>query len=269
MSKIKSPLRYPGGKSRAIKQILPQIPVNIREYREPFFGGGSVFFAVKQLFEQQIKTYWINDLNYDLYCFWQCAQENIELLVAKITEIKQKYDDGRELFQDLTREDLKLTDFEKAVRFFILNRITFSGTVDSGGYSSAAFTSRFTDSSIARLTQIAPLLASVKITNQDYEELLFAEGKEVFIFLDPPYYSATKSRLYGVRGNLHTSFDHQRFADNMRQCQAKWLITYDDCPEIRKLFDFAHIIEWNLQYGMNNYKQGSAASGRELMIKNY
>ncbi len=52
MSKIKSPLRYPGGKSRAIKQILPQIPVNIREYREPFFGGGSVFFAVKQLFGQ-------------------------------------------------------------------------------------------------------------------------------------------------------------------------------------------------------------------------
>jgi DNA adenine methylase len=90
MSKIKSPLRYPGGKSRAIKQIMPQIPVNIREYREPFFGGGSVFFAVKQLFGQQIKTYWINDLNYDLYCFWQCAQENIELLVAKITEIKQK-----------------------------------------------------------------------------------------------------------------------------------------------------------------------------------
>ena len=65
MSKIKSPLRYPGGKSRAIKQILPQIPVNIREYREPFFGGGSVFFAVKQLFGQQIKTYWINDLNYE------------------------------------------------------------------------------------------------------------------------------------------------------------------------------------------------------------
>ena len=110
------------------------------------------------------------------------------------------------------------------MRFFILNRMTFSGTVDSGGYSQAAFNSRFTDSSIARLTQIAPLLSSVKITNQDYEELLFAEGKEVFIFLDPPYYSATKSRLYGVRGNLHTSFDHQRFADNMRQCQAKWLI---------------------------------------------
>jgi DNA adenine methylase len=269
MSKIKSPLRYPGGKSRSTKQILPQIPLNIREYREPFLGGGSVFFAVKQLFDQQTKAYWLNDLNPDLYYFWQCAQKDIDLLVVKITEIKHKYDDGRELFQDLTREDLKLTDFEKAVRFFILNRITFSGTVDSGGYSQAAFTSRFTDSSIERLTQIAPLLSSVKITNQDYEELLFAEGKDVFIFLDPPYYSATKSRLYGVRGNLHTSFDHQRLADNMRQCSAKWLITYDDCPEIRKLFDFAHIIEWNLQYGMNNYKQGAAAVGRELMIKNY
>jgi DNA adenine methylase len=70
MSKIKSPLRYPGGKSRAIKQILPQITLNIREYREPFLGGGSVFFAVKQLFDQQIKAYWINDLNPDLYHFY-------------------------------------------------------------------------------------------------------------------------------------------------------------------------------------------------------
>jgi DNA adenine methylase len=267
--KIKSPLRYPGGKSKAIGQIMPYVPLNFVEFREPFVGGGSVFLAVKQLFNNRIKSYWINDLNHDLYCFWQAARDDIEALVNKVTEIKRKYTDGRELFAHFTRADLKLSELDRAVRFFVLNRITFSGTVDSGGYSQQAFERRFTDSSIARLRQLSLLLASVQITNQDYAELLFQEGEGVFIFLDPPYFNATKSRLYGVRGGLHTSFDHERFAANMQQCPHKWLITYDDSPEIRNLFSFANIVEWTLQYGMNNYKQEFAAKGKELMIKNY
>ena len=119
---------------------------------------------------------------------------------------------------------------------------------------------------IARLGQLSPLLASTQITTGDYEQLLFTAGAEVFIFLDPPYFSATKSRLYGTKGNLHTSFDHERFAKNMQKCQHRWLITYDDSPTIRNLFSFAEITEWQLQYGMNNYKQKKSAAGRELLI---
>lgn len=63
---IKSPLRYPGGKSRAIKQILPIVP-SFDEYREPMVGGGSVFFALFQKYPN--KKYWINDINRDLYIF--------------------------------------------------------------------------------------------------------------------------------------------------------------------------------------------------------
>ena len=269
MSQLKSPLRYPGGKSKAIDKIMPHIPLHIKEYREPFIGGGSVCLAVKNLFGTNIKSYWINDLNFDLYCFWLYAKNDNNLLADKIVEIKRKYTDGRELFQYLTREDIKWSEFDRAVRFFILNRITFSGTVDSGGYSQKAFEGRFTDSSIDRLRNLHLHLSSIHITNTDYTELLVPAGEEVFIFLDPPYFSATKSKLYGRRGNLHTTFDHQRFADNMRQCQHKWLITYDDSPEIRTLFNFANITPWTLQYGMNNYKQKSAAIGQELLIKNY
>lgn len=269
MLKVRSPLRYPGGKSKALDKILPHIPLNISEYREPFVGGGSVFLAVKQLSGKQIRRYWINDLNFDLCCFWSYAKSDIASLADEVDRIKQKYQNGRELFHDLTREDLKLSDFERAVRFFVLNRITFSGTVDSGGYSQQAFERRFTDSSIARLRHLSVHLSCVHITNGDYENLLFQDGEKVFIFLDPPYLSATKSKLYGLKGNLHTAFDHQRFARNMRECPHKWLITYDDSPEIRELFSFAHIIEWTLQYGMNNYKQEGAAVGQELLIQNY
>ncbi|OKH19463.1 modification methylase [Hydrococcus rivularis NIES-593] len=269
MSSIKSPLRYPGGKSRAINKIIPHIPLNITEYREPFVGGGSVFLAIKQLFGARIKLYWINDLNYDLCCFWTYARDELESLVDAVTKIKHKYTDGRELFNYYTREDLKLSNFDRAVRFFVLNRITFSGTVDSGGYSQQAFERRFTDSSIDRLRKLSSCLLSTHITASDYEKLLFQDGDGVFIFLDPPYFSAKKSKLYGIKGALHTSFDHQRFATNMRKCQHRWLITYDDSPEIRELFSFAKIAEWTLQYGMNNYKQEFAAEGQELLIKNY
>ncbi len=269
MTHLKSPLRYPGGKSKALNQILPLIPLDISEYREPFIGGGSVFLAIKQLLSDCIKRYWINDLNYDLFCFWVAVRDKTELLADAVADVRQKYSDGRTLFNDYTRENLKLSDFDRAVRFFVLNRITFSGTVDSGGYSQQAFDRRFTASSIERLRKLSPCLAQSFITAQDYEPLLFQAGDGVFIFLDPPYFKATKSKLYGVRGTLHTTFDHERFAAMMQKCPHRWLITYDDSPEIRKLFQFADITEWTLQYGMNNYKQEVALLGQELFIKNY
>ena len=93
--------------------------------------------------------------------------------------------------------------------------------------------------------------------------LLFEEGEDVFIFLDPPYYSTTNSKLYGKRGHLHTGFDHKGFAENIKKCKHLWLITYDDCEEVRRLFSFAYIHSWQLQYGM------TAKKGKELLITNY
>ena len=265
---VKSPLRYPGGKSRAINQILLLIQNDFSEFREPFVGGGSVFIAVKQRIKHNA-VFKVNDLNYDLYCFWIYVKNNLFDLVEEISRIKKNTTDGRALFKFYTENDRQWTDFDRAVRFFVLNRITFSGTVDSGGYSQQAFERRFTQSSIDRIKSLSPILKNVQISHADYENLLFQEGENVFIFLDPPYLESTKSRLYGKRGFLHTSFDHERFTENMKKCSHKWLITYDDSPNIRDLFDFANIYEWELQYGMNNYKQAKAEKGQELFISNY
>jgi DNA adenine methylase len=268
---IRTPLRYPGGKFRALKRILAQLPEHMEEFREPFVGGGSVFLAMKRQFGERIRHYWINDLNYDLVCFWRYARDDNPALVKAVRAFKTDYAGrGRELHAYLKDENNIGTDFERAVRFFVMNRITFSGTIDSGGYSQSAFDKRFTDSSIERLARIEPYMQDVKITHGDYEPVLHEPGEDVFIFLDPPYYSATKSKLYGHKGDLHTGFDHERYAQNMQACPHRWLITYDDSPEIRHLFNFGcHLVEWQLQYGMNNYKQGSAARGQELFIRNY
>jgi DNA adenine methylase len=262
---VKTPLRYPGGKSKAIKKLLPFVP-NYSEFREPFVGGASVFLSLKQLYPQ--KKYWINDLNNDLYHFWLNLRDNSARLINGVESIKNKHTDGRglhKMYIDKNGAD----SLEKAIRFFVLNRITFSGTIEAGGYSQSAFQSRFTPSCIERLKENAALLTDTKITDLDYENVVKAPGEDVFIFLDPPYLSATKSRLYGKKGNLHTSFDHARFAEVMKNTKHKWLITYDDCEEIRKLFSFANIVSWEFQYGMNNYKQEKSAKGKELIITNY
>jgi DNA adenine methylase len=266
---IKSPLRYPGGKSKVTDLLLPFIPLDIREFREPFIGGGSVFLAVKNLFQNRIERYWINDINVDLYLFWKYAQNNIDNLASAVIKVRENYQDGKELYNYLKNQDNINSEFDIAVRFFIMNRITFSGIMDSGGYSQQAFEKRFTESSIERLKSVSNCLSQVNITCADYEDLLMQDGKEVFLFLDPPYFKAVKSKLYGLKGDLHTSFDHQRFADNLQKCQHRWLLTYDDCPEVRELFSFADISEFEVQYGMNNYKQKNAAKGKELLIKNY
>ncbi|MBD2518586.1 DNA adenine methylase [Nostoc sp. FACHB-973] len=266
---LKSPLRYPGGKSKAINQIVEYLPDNFSEFREPFVGGGSVFIYLKQKFPDL--RIWINDLNRELFLFWKFAQSDIAQLVKEIRHIKAKYTDGKLLYTELTTVDVnKLSDFERAVRFFVLNRITFSGTVESGGFSQEAFDKRFTDSSIERLEKLENILdKNVEITNLDYSHLLKQAGEQVFLFLDPPYFSATKSKLYGKDGDLHTSFQHQRFAELLQQCHHRWLITYDDSPQIRENFQWANISAWELQYGMNNYKQNGAAKGKELFITNY
>lgn len=268
MTLTKSPLRYPGGKSRAIQLMQQLVPAEFDEYREPFVGGGSFFIFLKQK-HPDLKI-WINDLNPELYYFWKIAQLDSEKLAGESLRMKREKADGQSLFDELVNIDVNsLSEMERAVRFFVLNRITFSGVVESGGYSKQAFEGRFTDSSIERVSKLGRLLDGVRITHLDYREVLSGGGREVFTFLDPPYYKATKSKLYGRNGILHTDFNHDEFAAAMKACPHHWLITYDDSPEIRRNFDFASITEWELQYGMNNYKQGKADKGSELFISNY
>ncbi len=263
---IKSPLRYPGGKSRAI-DLISSISPQFDEFREPFLGGGSIYVYFKQKYP--LKRYWINDLYYPLFKFWEMTQKDIDGLIEQVWEWKNEFKIGKELYRYLSDNLETYDDIKRAGAFFIFNRITFSGTTESGGYSEGAFKGRFTDSSIARLRSLGKIVNNTRITNLDYEELVNSPGENVFIFLDPPYHSATKSALYGKNGNLHKGFDHRRFAEIMKSCKHKWLITYDDSPYIKELFSFAYIKSWNLTYGMRNQTPVSNQKGEELFISNY
>jgi DNA adenine methylase len=263
---IKSPLRYPGGKSRAVNLISTLVP-KFDEFREPFVGGGSVYVYLKQKFPEKI--FWVNDLHFPVFKFWEMCDQDVDAVIEKIHQWRNKFSNGKELHKFLRENISGFNSLATAAAFFIFNRITFSGTTQSGGFSQQAFSGRFTESSIERLKKFGGLISETKITNLDFQEVIAEKGKNVFLFLDPPYYSATKSALYGKNGNMHKNFDHDRFANTMKNCHHKWLITYDDSECIRKLFSFARIIEWDLTYGMRNITETSNQTGKELFISNY
>lgn len=265
---LKSPLRYPGGKSRAIKILMPFFPQDFDELVEPFFGGGSVGLYLAQ--NLGLKQIFANDLNTDLYCFWQTLKTQNKALIDEIKRTRQTHTNGRELYEKLlARRGENLSDFQRAVDFFVLNRITFSGVVDCGGYSQKAYESRFTPSSIERLKNMDSILRNFTFSNQSYERLLQNNGKRVFIFLDPPYFSASKSKLYGKKGDLHTNFDHERLCEHLKNTKHHFLLTYDDSEFIRELYKDFYKLKYTLQYGMNNFKQTKANKGQELLISNY
>jgi len=263
---IRSPLRYPGGKSRAVERIATLIP-SFEEYREPFVGGGSVFIRLKQKFID--RKFWINDKYSELAMFWRGLKIDSEKVIEQIWVWKREFPDGKTLHKFLRENKERFNEIETAAAFFVSNRISFSGTTEAGGFSEQAFQKRFTDSSIERLSKMSDILENVKITDCDYKEVILAKGDNIFLFLDPPYFSATNSALYGKNGTLHKLFDHERFAEALKNCPHKWLLTYDDSPFVRELFSFAKIETWNLMYGMRNQTPNSNQQGNELFISNY
>ena len=100
----KSHLRYPGGKSKALKKIIPIITeVNsFEEYREPMIGGGSIFFAVKQVFPD--KRYWINDINKDLCLFYRNYKENYSKLINEIRKINFELTKQMRILAEIARK---------------------------------------------------------------------------------------------------------------------------------------------------------------------
>lgn len=85
---------------------------------------------------------------FDLYKFWKVSQKDIQSLISQIYSWRDKFDDGKQLHRFLNENLMSFNDLKRAAAFFIYNRITFSGTSSSGGFSQAAFEERFTESSI-------------------------------------------------------------------------------------------------------------------------
>jgi len=252
-----SPLRYPGGKTRACK-ILDEIVsqhFNISAYDSiisPFFGGGSFEFYMQNKYQLRIIA---NDKFAPLANFWRVCKTNRDELVV---ELEKKIDriSKTEFLEYRAQIMQEARQLEKSVMYFIINRCSFSGATLSGGFSQDASKNRFTQSSIQKIAQLE--LQEFEIANQDFTDFLsqLEPSPRDLVFLDPPYYLDRRSKLYGKSGDMHEGFPHEVLFRVVQNYQ-NWIMTYNDCEYIRNLYKDFRIIPAEWSYGMNKTKKSS------------
>ena len=270
----KTPLRYPGGKSRALSKLFQFIPnlSDYTEYREPFLGGGSVAIEVSKRYPH-LKI-WVNDLYEPLYNFWRHVQNNGEEIKDKLIEYKSLHpnpDTARKLFVESKElvNDQTLDSLDRAVRFYIVNKCSFSGLTENSSFSQQASISNFSMNGIEKLTGYQEMITNWKFTNESYEQLL-SDDRSVFIYLDPPY--EIKDNLYGGKGGtMHKRFDHDEFAIQCDRYASSQLVSYNSDQIIRDRFDGWTVAEFAHTYTMRSVGSYNIdqASRKELVLYNY
>lgn len=260
MIQNKSPLRYCGGKTRATKIIEEELlkHTDITKYTEivsPFCGGASFEFHMQNKYNLKIKA---NDKFTPLYSFWNKLKNNkIEL----VTDIKKLKPVSKEQFIKYRETIMTADEMTQAALYFVINRSSFSGATLSGGFSAESALKRFTVNSIQLLEKID--LSNTIFNNIDCIDFIEKNTtKTSLLFLDPPYY-LENSKLYGKNGDMHENFDHL-ILNKCLDKQNNWILCYNDCEYIRKLYKKYKIIEVNWNYGMNKTKKSS-----EILIVNF
>ena len=270
----KTPLRYPGGKSRALSKLFQFIPnlSDYTEYREPFLGGGSVAIEVSKRYPH-LKI-WVNDLYEPLYNFWRQIQNNGEEIKDKLIEYKSLHpnpDTARGLFVESKElvNDQTIDSLDRAARFYIVNKCSFSGLTESSSFSQQASISNFSMNGIEKLTGYQEMITNWKFTNESYEQLL-TDDRSVFIYLDPPY--EIKDNLYGGKGGtMHKRFDHDEFAIQCDRYASSQLVSYNSDQIIKDRFDGWTSAEFSHTYTMRSVGSYNIdqASRKELVLYNY
>lgn len=298
-------ISYPGAKWRFWKHIKQYIPTDIKDWREPFFGGGSMSLSIADDPDFNLERMVVGDLAPEIWAFWMgCrnhAPEVVEicrdlftkhcptqLALSKIDTANEEYlkayneaiEEGKAFWKWTQEVDCeKLSLAERAARTFLVNKISFSGMGDSGSMSKDQFID-FNFNKLERLTLAQPLLQKMEIKHCSFEETMAnVDPKKSFVFLDPPYYRQESSGLYGRGGDTHKGFPHEHFAEFTKNLNCRWFVTYDDSIKVRQLFRGKAL--YNNKpcqltpfvipggYTMAGKTAEDALAGEELFITNY
>lgn len=264
-----SPLRYPGGKGK----LAPFIGMLIEEYGhkggtyiEPFAGGAGV--AMELLEKGIVSQVVINDLDKGIYSFWRAILTDTERFIKEIEKVPLTMDEWYKQ-HDICMNNNGKYSFELGFATFYMNRTNRSGIIKGGvigGKEQSGkwhLDARFNkEDLISRIRNIASMRSRIHLYNKDIESFLknYVPKYEdnAFIYFDPPYFGKGK-QLYL---NFFDYADHVRIEKLIRELvNCDWIITYDDEPQIEKIYKKYSIRRFNLNYSVSEKKKAC-----EIMI---
>lgn len=250
MPRIKPIVRWPGGKTRLLKHILPLF----REHNlyVEAFGGGLAVMLGKERSRAEI----VNDANGELVNLYRYAQFHLDALIQEVA------------FTLNSRANLAalvvqpgLTGLQRAARFLLRNRMSFGGNGRDFAVTRDASPSR--ENVLECLRALSARLDKVNVENLPYERLFrLYDRADTLWFLDPPY-TAGRTDVYDV----WTAETMAEFAGRVDQLQGDWIATVNDCPQNRRLFERHEIVPVTTASGTVSRKIRPAATFGELIVR--
>lgn len=260
-----SPLRYPGGKTKIydlVKNIINQnMDKQNRIYIEPYAGGAGL--ALKLLYSGDVQKIILNDFDNHIYCFWHICLDytddlcdmiqNCNITIEEWKRQKMIYDNAEEF-----------TEFEVGFATFFLNRCNVSGIIKGGPIGGIdqngtyKLDARFNKANlIKKIRKVALYRNAIEFHNKDAivfmdEVVEKIDSNNVFLNIDPPYVKKGPM-LYK---NSYTEADHKVIADKVSSISKKWIVTYDECELIKKLYNKFRMDKIQLNYSAGNTKKG-------------
>jgi DNA adenine methylase len=276
--------RYPGSKAKLQNEIVKRLPnLNGKEYREPFFGSGRI--ALKLLTDQHLSSIWINDANHGIASFWTAVIQHPEDLMERVRRFAPTVDafyaiqDELSCLKTMPKQKARVVDL--GFKQLAAHQMSYSGLgPKSGGPQGGAkqtseykVDSRWRPSALCdKIRRIHGQFATISVhdrrcTNLDFSELITDASRECVLYLDPPYF------VQGPNLYLHsfTASDHERLATLLRNTKHAWVLSYDDCPKIRKMYAWATIDSVEVKCSIRHQKNQrtglkTSAKKRELLI---
>ena len=273
LAKTLSPLRYPGGKSRAVeliteKYIIPNLSKK-QKICSPFFGGGSIEL---HLANNGHKVTGYDDFG-PLVDFWKIVRKDPKKLAKTISNYKKLSNPAFKKLQIEFREKGKsYSQIKRAAIFYVLNRTSYSGTTLSGGMAiDLAQTGwkkrnpRFNDNGIEKVREFS--VKNFTISKMSFRKSI-EKNKKSLIYADPPYFIQNKGSLYGNQGDkIFTEKDHEDLARILNKMKnKKWILSYNNDKHVRRLYSGRRIEEVEWAYGMSGVKSRKKKHSSEILI---
>lgn len=262
-----TPLRYPGGKARLgqyLRQVFVDNGILDGIYVEPYAGGAGI--AIELLRTGYAREILLNDIDPAIHAFWQATIHDTEALIELVETTPVTVDEWRRqrtIYQNPAKHDFLSHGFAT----LFLNRTNRSGILNGGvigGISQKGqwlIDARFNRSELAeRIRRIGQYSHRIHLSNEDAEAFLsrLQLPPKSLVYLDPPYFQKGQ-RVYR---NYYEREDHLRIADLVQnELPYRWIVSYDDTPEITKLYAGRRRIWYTLHYSAQTRRRGD-----ELMI---
>ena len=251
-------MSWVGGKKSLRDKIIIRFPLNYGRYIEVFGGAGWVLFhKTPEKFEV------FNDANSNLVNLYRCVRRNARKLIYKLMFMINARDDFRCIVQQRRRGLLaRFRDYDRAAKFYYLIQYSYGHKTDQYCCRPVSMWKKF-----PLIERAAERLQTVAIENRDFEALIkLYDRPNSFFYCDPPYYD-TESFYKDVDFKRE---DHIRLRNTLLECEGKFLVSYNDCPEIRELWDIPGIyIEEVVRPNNLALRYESGAEYHEVFISNY